>query len=152
MVFYKVVKHHSHCLLCKAPNPQFHHVTPKEKLSEVYKIAMNGDLTAVIDEINKCVPLCDPHHKGVHRGTIPGWLDGRYDNGGLSHAFAAAQYKPYLQYFSSHHPQIILRFYRDYIERDHEAMAPLMRSLGQAVPRQMRLKMVDKNGQEQAIG
>ena len=139
-VFYKVVKHHSNCLLCKAPNPQFHHVKPADKLSEVFKIASNGDLGATIDEINKCVPLCDPHHKSVHRGTIPGWLDGKYDNGGASHAFAADQYRPYVQYFASRHPQIILRFYRDYIEREHVA------------PRQMRLTLVGRYGQEQAIG
>lgn len=145
VVFYKIVKHHSKCLICGSPNTQFHHVCPKQKLSEVFRVASNGDLFACMEELNKCVPLCDPHHRGVHKGTIPGWLDGKHDNGTTSQAFAARQHMPYLGHFARRHPQVVLQFYRDYIEREHLAIAPLLSALGQDIPKNLRMGIVRGN-------
>lgn len=143
LVFYKVIKHHSHCLICNAPQIQMHHVAPREKISEVYKIAANGDMAATINEINKCVPLCDPHHRAVHKGNIPGWLDGKHDNGRSSDSFMVQQYRPYLVWFGKHHPHILKRFHRDYVEREHMALSGLFNQCGIALPRSFRLAVLD---------
>lgn len=143
IVFYKIVKHNSKCLICGSPSIQMHHVCPKEKISEVFRIASSGDLKSTIREINKCVPLCDPDHRAVHKGIIPGWMEGPYDGGhGFSKAFAAEKYRPYLQYFSKRHPQTILRFYDEYIHREHDALFPLIDGLGRDIPKSLRMKLV----------
>lgn len=139
MVFYKIVKHNSYCLICGSPNVQFHHCTPAEKINEIHKVAKTGDLAACIDELQKCVPLCDPHHRGVHRGVIQGWLDGHHDNGRPSTAFAAAKFRPYVTWFGRAHPHIIKRFYRDYIDREHQAISAVFNQCGLPFPKTRRL-------------
>lgn len=147
VVFYKIIKHHSHCLMCGSPQTQFHHVCPEEKIAEVYKVASKGDLFATIKEIDKCVPLCDPDHRAVHKGRIPGWMNGKHDNGRLSQAFMAAQYMPYTIWFTRHHPHIVKRFYRDYIDREHEAVLPLLNQCGIPFPKTKRLFVLPQQQQ-----
>ena len=142
MDFYRAVKHHSSCLICGGPGVQFHHCRPVDKIAEIHKIAKHGDLTSTIDEMQKCVTLCDAHHRAVHRGVIPGWLDGHHDNGKPSTAFAAAPFMPYLVWFGRKHPHVLKRFHRDYIDRDHRALWPVFNAAGIALPKSQRLVLV----------
>lgn len=97
--FYKAVKEQSSCLICDTDrNVQFHHVNPSEKISEVGKIAMIGDMNLLVIEFNKCVALCEKHHQYVHGGLISGWLDGRFNNGRRSSGHIAEEFMPYLDY------------------------------------------------------
>jgi hypothetical protein len=139
LIFYKTVKHHSHCLLCHSTyNLQFHHVEPDQKVSEVFKIASAGDLAATIRELNKCVPLCDPDHKAVHKGLIKGWLKGQFENGRQSDALHALPYMPYLNWMSRQKPKIFHDFYRDNIQSAHNVIWPFISDK----PKSPRLRLV----------
>ena len=97
--FYKAVKEQSSCLICDTDrNVQFHHVKPSEKISELGKIAMLGDMDLLVVEFNKCVALCEKHHQYVHGGLISGWLDGKFNNGRRSSGHIAMRFMPYLEY------------------------------------------------------
>ena len=97
--FYKAVKDQSTCLICDTDkNVQFHHVKPSEKISELGKIAMFGDMKLLVIEFNKCVSLCEKHHQYVHGGLISGWLEGEFNNGRKSSGHIAKQFMPYLEY------------------------------------------------------
>jgi hypothetical protein len=99
--FYMAVKPHMRCCIChRKDGVQLHHVRPADKISEVIKVAKCGIFTDLIDEFNKCVGVCDEHHREIHRGVRQGWLDGKYDNGKASHAMIARQFMPYLDWIS----------------------------------------------------
>lgn len=126
VIFYKAVKHNSHCVICKGPGVQWHHVRPADKINEVCKVAKHGDLTATVQELDKCIPLCQVHHSAVHKGIIPGYLDGRHDNGLPSFSWAAQPYMPYTRWFARRKQRVIREFVNDYIDRDRAAVAPLI--------------------------
>lgn len=97
VAFYKAVKAKAFCCICNTKDEvQLHHVRPLEKVSEVIKIAHMGNMGMLIAEFNKCVGLCDTHHRHVHEGRIQGWMWGRFNNGRESHGMRAGQYMPYL--------------------------------------------------------
>jgi hypothetical protein len=130
-VFYKTVKHHSTCLICgTAKDIQFHHVCPSDKIAEVSKVAKANELRATIEEMNKCVPLCDVHHKAVHRGLRHGWLSGQFDNGQASYPDQAARFMPYLPWFFHKNPTVLINFYRNMVDRDVQATRQLMIEAG----------------------
>lgn len=125
--FYKHVKHNSHCLICLSSyNLNFHHVEPAQKVSEVFKVAKNGDLAATIAELQKCVPVCDPDHRAIHRGLRRGWLAGQFDNGKPSDATHALPYMPYLSWLARQKPRVFSEFYRDNIQSAHNIMWPFI--------------------------
>jgi hypothetical protein len=142
VVFYKTIKHNSCCVICQASSPQFHHVLRSEKIAEVHKVAKMGDLQATIDEFQKCIPLCQVHHTAVHKGVIPGYLRGEYDNGRRADDSAAQQYMPYLGWFARRKKHVLLEFYRDQVERNHGALAPIFSAAGLCQPRTPRLSLV----------
>lgn len=46
---------------------QFHHKNPKEKLTDIATLVYcNAKLKYVLDELNKCVVVCDSCHKKLH--------------------------------------------------------------------------------------
>lgn len=127
LVFYKTIKHNSNCLICGSSyNIQFHHCEPEQKISEIFKIAKGGDLRATIEEMQKCVPVCDPDHRAIHRGLRRGWLKGEFDNGRPSHAIEALPYMPYLNWLSKRKPQVFVDFYRQNIEAAHNVVWPFL--------------------------
>lgn len=131
VAFYKTVKHNSHCLICSGVRDlQFHHVCPSEKITEIHKIAKNAELIKVIEELNKCVPLCDTDHRAVHRGNRNGWLKGQFDNGKQSQALEAFAFLPYLPWFFKQKPHVLIRFYKDTLERDVTAIKELSSAVG----------------------
>jgi hypothetical protein len=140
-VFYKTIKHNSSCVICKSPQIQFHHVLREEKIDEVGKIAKMGDLAATIQEVQKCLPVCQPHHTAIHKGIIPGYLRGNYDNGRRGDDSAAQQFMPYLNWFARKKKHILLEFYRDHIDREHQALWPVFNAAGLALPRSPRLAL-----------
>lgn len=138
VAFYKTIKLHSKCVICKNPSIQWHHVSPKHKIDEVAKVAHRGDLTAVMAELNKCIPLCQVHHTGVHKGVIPGYLDGKYDKGGIGFDDYARPFMPYLNFFARRHRRVLLDFYVDHIEREHRAYLPVLQSIGFKLPHTLK--------------
>lgn len=113
VAFYKAVKDRCKCLICAASNPQFHHVSPSEKISEVHRIARIGNMDLLVNEFNKCVPLCEIHHRDVHSGKTAGWLDGLFDNGRKSDSIIAMRYMPFLDWFLENEKNSLeLRGYR----------------------------------------
>lgn len=78
MEFYGAVKDRIHCVVpkCKDPNTQFHHIVQADKVSECLRVALTGDLFALIAEFKKCAPVCDKHHKRIHSGWMPGYFVG----------------------------------------------------------------------------
>lgn len=118
VAFYKAVKHNSACLIegCHSKEGlSFHHVDPSLKLAEVGKIAQMGSLTQLIDELNKCVPLCWFHHKAVHKGLISGWLEGLDDKGRRSNSNTAQRYMPYVPFFIRKNPTALEKVYNSYV-------------------------------------
>lgn len=141
--FYKHIKHNSKCMVCGSnEHLNFHHVKPADKITEIFKIVSQGDLQATVEEMQKCVPLCEFDHKRVHQGKLHGWLDGYYDNGKPSNARLAYQYAPYLNWIARKKPQVLVEFYRDHIERNHSALWPIFNSNSLPVPRRRLLKPV----------
>lgn len=131
ILFYKTVKHNSACMICGTNNNlQFHHVEPADKISEVHKIAKNNDLATTIAEMNKCLPICDSDHRGIHKGLRRGWLKGHFDNGKPSNALFALPYLPYLPWFAKQKPHVIFEFYRHNVEASHNAVWPLLGGTG----------------------
>lgn len=140
IIFYKHVKHNSKCMVCgSAECLNFHHIRPADKTMEILKIARHGDLPSTIAELEKCIPVCEFDHKRIHKGQLQGWLDGHFDNGRPSHAAHAMQYAPYLQWLARKRPEVMLQFYRDYIEKNHRALWPVFNAAGIALPRNQRL-------------
>lgn len=126
ILFGRYIKQSSDCLICGSPHfVQFHHVHPKEKTSEVHKVARDGALENVINEINKCVPLCKDHHDQVHSGYIKGWLRGRFNNKQRSFDYEAQKFMPYLPWFIGKKPEVILDFYKKYGDQARDALASL---------------------------
>ena len=116
IAFYKAVKHNSHCLVCEAKEVTFHHVNPQEKLTTVSKIAHHGGLIDLINEFNKCVPLCWTHHKEVHVGFRRGWLNGITEKGDRSHDLVAKKYMPYISWFNNKYPLVLKEVRKNYVE------------------------------------
>lgn len=143
VIFAKVVRHHSHCVVCKANGPQYHHVDPSTKLSEVSRVARTGDLSLTIKEINKCIPLCQTHHTAVHKGVIPGYLDGKYDNGMSSEATFARQYMPYMKWFAHRKKHVLMEFYREFVEKDGDAIMSVFNAANLSLPGRPRLRVVE---------
>lgn len=126
-MFSKVVKHNSSCLICNSSyNLNYHHVFPDQKLSEVFKVARGGDLRATIDEINKCVVVCEPDHRAIHRGLRRGWLSGQFDNGKQSDALLALPYMPYLPWLAKQKPRLFQEFYRQNVQTAHDVIWPFV--------------------------
>jgi hypothetical protein len=116
VAFYKAVKRNSHCLVCDTKESvTFHHVEPDKKTAELGKMAHRGSLINLIDEFNKCVPLCWAHHKEVHNGQRIGWLNGLDDKGKISHPLIAQRYMPYIPFFIKRNPHPIREVYQTYI-------------------------------------
>jgi hypothetical protein len=116
-VFYHAVKAESKCLICGTSHDlNMHHVKPADKVSELRRIAINGDLKATIEELNKVVPLCQTHHLAVHKGIIGGWLDGKYESGSKAQAYKAKEFMPYLGYLAKIKPHLFTNFYSQYID------------------------------------
>lgn len=66
---------YGYCIVCGAPNPEFHHMIPEEKESTVSKFfnryAPNDEnKEIVLIELKKTVPLCNPCHKEIHRRVM----------------------------------------------------------------------------------
>lgn len=82
MAFYRAVKERSRCIVpkCKCHDTQMHHVHPRDKIAEIIKLVRLGDFSLVVAEFNKCIPLCDKHHRQVHTGARTGYLVGQFDN------------------------------------------------------------------------
>ncbi len=95
--FYQAVKERSFCLICNTPDHQFHHTRPAHKIAEIGKLARLGNMDLLKHEFEKVVPLCDVHHRGVHRGHIDGWMDGVNDKGKLSNDHKARRFMPWLE-------------------------------------------------------
>ena len=149
--FYKAVKNDSRCLVCDYQGVQFHHVKPENKISEMRRIAMTGDLKATIEELNKCVPLCHVHHLAVHKGVIGGWLDGRYENGSKSMDYKAQEFMPYLGYLAKIRPHVFTRFYTEHVEREQKTIAALFNDVGIAIPNGERvIQLVPQERREPA--
>ncbi len=116
VAFYKAVKHNSSCLICTSKDGlAFHHVNPEQKLAEVGKIAQMGNLPQLVDELNKCVPLCWTHHREVHKGLRKGWLEGLDDKGRPSDSTIAKRYMPYVPFFIRQNPTVLRKIYNSYI-------------------------------------
>lgn len=120
----------------------FHHIRPAEKVTEIFKVAVYGDLPATIAELQKTIPICEFDHKRIHKGNLKGWLDGHFDNGKPSTAEHAYQYSPYLNWLALKRPEVMMEFYRDYIEKNHTALWPIFNDAGLALPRSSRLALV----------
>jgi hypothetical protein len=116
IAFYKAVKCHSVCLVCKDPQVTFHHVTPAEKLDTVGRIAMSGRLIDLVEEFNKCVPLCWTHHKQVHTGFRNGWMNGWTNRGKQSHHLIAQRYMPYIPFFNRQNPLVLEQVRKIYVD------------------------------------
>lgn len=144
MVFYKHVKHNSHCMVCgSAEHVTFHHIKPADKVTEILKVARWGDMVATVSELNKTIPICEHDHQRIHKGNLRGWLDGHFDNGRPSTAEYAYQYSPYLNWLARKRPEVMLQFYRDYMEKNHRALWPVFNAAGIALPRSQRLVVVE---------
>lgn len=137
IVFFKTIKHNSSCVICHAPSPQFHHVNPSEKISEVAKVARMGDLKSTIEELNKCINLCQVHHTAVHKGVLPGFLNGFYDNGRRADDYYARPFMPLVEKFAHKKKKVMLKFYTDHIQREHAALWPLFNAAALPIPRDM---------------
>jgi hypothetical protein len=107
-------------------NIQFHHIFPAEKVSEVHKIAKSGDLKATIAELDKCLPVCDPDHRAIHKGLRRGWLSGQFDNGKPSDALLALPYMPYLPWLAKQKPRVFQEFYRQNVQSAHDVLWPFI--------------------------
>lgn len=101
-----------------------------------------GDLVATIEEFNKCIPLCQVHHTAVHKGVIPGYLRGTYDNGRPANDDFAKPFMPYINWFANRKKHVILDFYRDQVERNHGALAPIFSAANLQIPKSARLSLV----------
>jgi hypothetical protein len=129
--FHQHVKANSKCMVCGSfEHITFHHIKPADKFSEVCKIARTGDLTATVNELNKTIPICEMDHTRIHRGRLSGWLDGQFDNGGVSTGQFAYQYSPYLNWLAKKRPQVFKDFYERYIEPNNKSLAPLFNAAG----------------------
>lgn len=95
--FYLAVKDMSYCVICGVAHTQMHHCRPADKITEVGRIARLGNMDLLRHEINKTIPLCDAHHRAVHRGRISGYMDGAYDDGRPSRGHLAARFMPWLE-------------------------------------------------------
>lgn len=142
--FYKHTKHNSRCMVCgSVEHLNFHHIKPADKVTEILKVARWGDLPATISELNKTIPVCEHDHKRIHKGNLRGWLDGHFDNGKPSTAEYAMQYSPYLNWLARKRPEVMLQFYRNYIEKNHRALWPIFNSAGLGIARNPRLAVLD---------
>ena len=58
------------CTLCRESDPcclSFHHANPNEKIDSVYKLAKAPcSLGRLVQEINKCIMLCENCHRRLH--------------------------------------------------------------------------------------
>lgn len=141
--FYKHTKHHSKCMVCgSAEHLNFHHIRPADKITEILKVARYGDMVATVAELQKTIPICEHDHKRIHRGQLRGWLDGHFDNGEPSTGQYAYQYSPYLNWFARKRPEVMMEFYRDYIEKNHGALWPIFNAAGLPLPKSLRLASV----------
>lgn len=125
-----------------AEHLNFHHIRPVDKITEILKVARHGDMVATVNEIQKTIPVCEFDHKRIHKGQLRGWLDGQFDNGKPSTAEYAYQYSPYLNWLARKRPEVMMEFYRDYIEKNHRALWPVFNSAGIALPPSLRLAVV----------
>jgi hypothetical protein len=143
LAFYRAIKQSSRCMVCgSVEHLQMHHILPAHKVSEIIKIAKTGDLPATVAELQKTIPVCEFDHKRIHKGQLRGWLDGHFDNSKPSTAEYAYQYSPYLNWLARKRPEVMLQFYRDYIEKNHRALWPIFNSAGIALPPSLRLRVV----------
>ncbi len=127
VAFYKTIKHHSSCLVCHSKkNLTFHHVKPEQKVNELHKVARNYPFRSLVEEFNKCVPLCWGHHLEVHKGTRQGWMSGHFDNGKPSHAAVASRFMPYLNYLAARSPDIFMGFYNDHVREAKDALSDIL--------------------------
>jgi len=95
--FYKAVKDMSYCVICNNKEHQFHHVNPSEKITEIGRIARVGNIGLLRHEFSKVIPLCEAHHRAVHRGKINGYMDGTTDCGKPSSGHLARRCMPWLE-------------------------------------------------------
>jgi 5-methylcytosine-specific restriction endonuclease McrA len=74
--FCEQVKVERGCFLCGSKTDlTFHHIDPATKSAEVKKMVRNGRTFAkTIEEINKCVVLCNDCHVELHKQGIDGEL------------------------------------------------------------------------------
>lgn len=101
--YYRAVKSSSSCLVpkCGIREIQFHHVIPATKKDSVSNIARTGTIDELIAELEKCVPVCDQHHKDIHNGRRVGWLKGKFNGGQVTNDMSvAARYMPYKPFFT----------------------------------------------------
>ena len=63
-----------YCIVCRAPDPEFHHMIPEEKestMSNLFKKTFNDEnKEIVLIELKKTEPLCNSCHKEIHRRTM----------------------------------------------------------------------------------
>lgn len=108
--YYRAVKSSSSCLVskCGKRDIQFHHVVPAEKKDAIATIARHGTIQELLDELKKCVPICDEHHKEIHNGRRVGWLKGRFNNGAITNDSSLAdKYMPYKPFFTGLVPNTV---------------------------------------------
>lgn len=66
------IKSDSGCVICGEKDPvvlDFHHVNPQEKEFEI-SYGRKRKLSAVLNEIEKCVVVCRNCHAKIHAGSI----------------------------------------------------------------------------------
>jgi predicted RNA-binding Zn-ribbon protein involved in translation (DUF1610 family) len=69
-----VERGYGYCIVCRAPDPEFHHMIPEEKestMSDLFKKTFNDEnKEIVLIELKKTEPLCNSCHKEIHRRTM----------------------------------------------------------------------------------
>ena len=69
-----VERGYGYCIVCGAPDPEYHHMIPEEKestLSDLFKKAFTDEnKEIVLIELKKTEPLCNSCHKEIHRRTM----------------------------------------------------------------------------------
>ena len=103
LAYYRAAKSATSCVVdkCGDRNIQFHHVEPVAKKTEVSKLGRYGTIQELIKELEKCVPVCEKHHREIHYGLRKGWLCGRFDNGQITNDTSKAErYLPFKPFFT----------------------------------------------------
>lgn len=85
--WYKQVKENSRCIVCTAENKQppdnieLHHLNHYTKKSCVNRFIVKRDYKLAYLEMLKCVPVCSPHHREIHKQSNKSELynKGRFD-------------------------------------------------------------------------
>lgn len=95
------LKKQFNCAVCGTPNKEgatlhFHHIDPSTKVAEVGKMIRSNSYTtkAVLEEVKKCIPVCDPCHGMIHQGALSGWLRTRFGDASKAEQVRVAKIIP----------------------------------------------------------